>query len=80
MKFLKLILLSVLTLFLTFTLSYASSAIKKPFVKNQQLNPGLDAQVRVVSMTVKNDISYYFTYIVFGKKFNEFKNKRGIVC
>jgi hypothetical protein len=59
MKFLKLILLSVLTLFLTFTLSYASSAIMKPFVKNQQLNPGLDAQVRVMSMTVKNDISYY---------------------
>ena len=46
-------------MFLTITSSYASNEIVvKPIAKHQQLNPGLDIQVKVVSMTVKNDLSY----------------------
>ena len=45
-------------MFLMFTLSYGSNTVRKPFAKNQQLNPGLDIQVKVVSMKVKNDLSY----------------------
>ena len=58
MKSSKLILLSMLTMFLIFTLSHGSNTVRKPFAKHQQLNPGLDAQVKVVSMIVKNDLSY----------------------
>ena len=58
MKFSKIILPIAISMFSTMTLSYANKAIVKPFAKEQQLNPGLDAQVQVVSMKADKNLTY----------------------
>jgi len=58
MKFSKKILFITMSIFLTITSSHASEIIGRTLAKNQQLNPGLDAQVKIVSMHIQNDLTY----------------------
>ncbi len=75
MKSSKLILLSILTMFLMFTLSHGSNTVTKPFAKNQQLNPGLDVKSRGLEISGAVFHDYDGNGIVDGEKISELEGE-----
>ncbi len=60
MKFSKIIFFIEILMFLTITLSHANKVVTKPLAKHQQLNPGLDTQVKT---PLSNDNTLHYTII-----------------